>query len=66
MPRISSTLVTSEIVGTACRCCVNPIAQHTTVRSEAAIIFAIDSSCARSMPVASSTVSMSTARVLDS
>jgi hypothetical protein len=63
MPRISRTLVISEMLGTACLCCVRPIAQHTIVRSEAIIIFAINSSCARSMPVASNTVSMSTARV---
>ena len=63
MPRISSRLVASPMVATACRCWVSPIAQQNTVRSEAMSISATRSSCSRPMPVASTTVSSSTARV---
>jgi hypothetical protein len=34
IPRSSSRLVSSEIIATACRCWVNPIAQQAIVRSE--------------------------------
>ena len=63
MPRSSSRLVISAIVATAWVCWVMPIAQHTIVRWEPASIPATRSSCGRWIPVASTTVSMSTERV---
>jgi hypothetical protein len=51
------------MVATACRCWVKPIAQQNTVRWEVRNIAATRSSCSRSIPVASTTVSRSTVRV---
>jgi hypothetical protein len=60
MPRSSTTLVISWMEGTACLCCVSPIAQQTIVRSEAANIRATLVICSRDSPVAVSTEAQST------
>ena len=60
MPRSNSTLVISAMVATAWVCWVMPIAQHTTVRCDAATMSVTRRNCDSAMPVAASTSPRST------